>query len=190
MGDAPAASGVMASRPEQNYRIEANHPVLLGGGGHAPAELDLSPDRPDFVTTDGVEVWMERKGQKTRFLDGHGNQVGPVHRNLAPAIIWARAHGWRDPSLPQWFNDAVIAEVSAGGAGMGSDTPAHAAIPYAYGPAGLDAVPWLLSRVGTVGRTPAACMYCCRAGSTRPSRRELTAAPPSAASASPATWRS
>ena len=117
MPDAPAASGgVIASRPEQNYRIEVNHPVLLGSGGHAPAELDLSLDRPDFVTTDGVEVWMERKRQKTRFLDSRGNQVGPVHHNLAPAIIWARAHGWRDPSLPQWFNDAVIAEVSAGGA--------------------------------------------------------------------------
>ncbi len=117
MPDAPAASGgVIASRPEQNYRVEVNHPVLLGGGGHAPAELDLSLDRPDFVTTDGVEVWMERKRQKTRFLDSRGNQVGPVHHNLAPAIIWARAHGWRDPSLPQWFNDTVIAEVSAGGA--------------------------------------------------------------------------
>lgn len=97
--------------PEQNYRIEVSHPVLLGGTAHEAAELDLGPDRPDYVTADGVEVWIERKGQKTRFLDARGNQVGPVHRNLAPAIIWARVHGWRDPSLPQWFNDGAIAEI-------------------------------------------------------------------------------
>jgi hypothetical protein len=102
--------------PEQNYRIEVNHPVLLGGAPHDSAELDLSPDRPDYVTTDGVEVWMERKRQKTRFLDVAGGQVGPVHANLGPAVCWARAQGWRDPSLPQWFNDGAIAEVSAGGA--------------------------------------------------------------------------
>lgn len=92
--------------------------MLLGGGDHPPAELDLSPDRPDYVTTDGVEVWMERKRQKTRFLDDRDGQVGPVHSNLAPAIVWARAQGWRDPSLPDWFNDAAIAEVRAG-AGRG-----------------------------------------------------------------------
>jgi hypothetical protein len=130
MPDAPAASGdVIASPPEQNYRIDVNHPVLLGGGGHAPAELDLNPERPDYVTTGGVEVWIERKGQKTRFLDACGRQAGPVHRNLAPAIIWARAHGWRDPSLPQWFNDGAIAEASAGGAGMNPAAIAAAARP-------------------------------------------------------------
>jgi hypothetical protein len=67
------------SRPERNYHIEVTHPVLLGGEGHAPAELDLSPGRPDYVTTDGAEVWIEHKRQKTRFLDSHGNQVGPIH---------------------------------------------------------------------------------------------------------------
>lgn len=65
---------------------------------------------------------MERKHQKTRFLDRHGNQVGPVHGNLAPAIVWARTQGWRDPSLPQWFNDGAIAEASAGCAGAGRES--------------------------------------------------------------------
>jgi hypothetical protein len=102
--------------PQQNYRIGTDHPVLLGTAAHEPVELDLSPDRPDYVTLDGTAVWMERKSQKTRFLDAHGNQVGPVHRNLAPAVIWARAQGWHDPSLPGWFNDGAIAEVAAGGA--------------------------------------------------------------------------
>jgi hypothetical protein len=99
---------------EQNYRIEVSHPVLLGGAAREPVQLDLSPDRPDYVTADGAEVWIERKRQKTRFLDARGAQVGPVHSNLAPAIVWARVHGWRDPSLPQWFNDGAIAAVSAG----------------------------------------------------------------------------
>ena len=115
MSDAPAAASVTTSRPGQDYRIEASRPVLLGGEGHAPAELNLSPDRPDYVTTDGTEVWIERKRQKTRFLYARGRQVGPVHRNLAPAVVWARTQGCRDPSLPQWFNDGAIAEVSAGG---------------------------------------------------------------------------
>jgi hypothetical protein len=103
--------------PEQNYRIEVSGPVLLAGAEHAPAEIDLSPDRPAYVTTDGVEVWIERKRQKTRFLDSRGGQVGPVHRNLAPAIVWALRQGWRNPSMPAWFNDGAIAEARAGGAG-------------------------------------------------------------------------
>jgi len=102
--------------PEQNYRVEVDHPVLLGGQGHDLVELDLSPGRPDFVTTEGVEVWIERKRQKTRFLDAQGNQVGPVHRNFVPAIFWAYAQKWRDPSSPDWLNDGCIAEVAAGGA--------------------------------------------------------------------------
>jgi hypothetical protein len=118
-----------ARRPEQNYRIEVSHPVFLGGAARESAELDLSPDRPDYVTADGVEVWIERKGQKTRFLDACSSQVGPIHRNLAPAIVWARAQGWRDPSLPQWFNDGVIAEVAAGGAGMNPAAIAATALP-------------------------------------------------------------
>lgn len=106
----------MTKTPEQNYRIEVDHPVLLGG--HGLAEIDLSPGQPDYVTTDGRPVWMERKGQKTRFLDAEGSQVGPVHANLVPAIIWARAHKWRDPSLPGWLNDGCIAEVAAGGGAL------------------------------------------------------------------------
>jgi hypothetical protein len=94
------SAGVTAPRPEQNYRIEVSHPVLLGGAGHAPAELDLHPDRPDYVTTDGVDVRIERKRQKTRFLDGDGRQAGPVHRNLVPAIIWARAQGMPASRVP------------------------------------------------------------------------------------------
>jgi hypothetical protein len=104
---------IPARCPEQNYRIEVACPVLLGGTAHEAAQLDLSPVRPDYVTPDGLAVWIERKSQKTRFLDACGAQVGPVHRNLAPAIAWARVHGWSDPSLPDWFNDGAIAEARA-----------------------------------------------------------------------------
>lgn len=104
------------SQPELNCRIEVDRPVFLGGDGHALTEIDTSPDRPAYITTDGVAVWMERKVQKTRFLDANGEQVGPVHKNFVPAIVWAVANGWRDPSSPDWWNDAVAAEVAAGGA--------------------------------------------------------------------------
>lgn len=101
----------------QNHRdIVIDHAVYVAGPGHSPREIDVRCNRPDYVTTEGVEVWMERKHQKTRFLDAAGNQVGPMHRNLVPAVIWAAAQGWRDPGMPGWFNDEVIAEVAAGGA--------------------------------------------------------------------------
>lgn len=102
--------------PEQNYRILVNHPVYVGGMGQEPVEIDVSIGRPDFRTTDGVLVWIERKTIRTRFLNAAGEQVGPWHANFVPAIIWAAAQGWRDPSAPDWLNDAVIAEVARGGA--------------------------------------------------------------------------
>lgn len=77
------------------------------------AELVLNPDPADYVTTDGAEVWIERKGQKTLFIDASGSQVGPVHSNLGPAIVWARIHGWRDPSPPEWFNDVATSSYRA-----------------------------------------------------------------------------
>lgn len=53
---------------------------------------------PHYVTPpNGIAVWMWRKGQHVRFYDEHGNQVGPEHRNVVPAIIWAAAHQWIDP---------------------------------------------------------------------------------------------
>lgn len=104
------------TRPEMNAAIYVDRPVTLTGPDGQSFEVNTDPNAPDYVTTDGVEVWIERKHQKTRFLDKDGNQVGPVHRNLVPAIVWARNEGWRNPSDPDWWNDAVIADVRAGGA--------------------------------------------------------------------------
>lgn len=53
---------------------------------------------PTYVTDPNrVEVWMWRKGQRVRFYDVDGNQIGPEHRNVAPAIVWAANEGWIDP---------------------------------------------------------------------------------------------
>ena len=53
---------------------------------------------PSFVTCEGVAVTMWRKGQRVQFFDDDGNQVGPEHRNVAPAVVAAFADGWIDPS--------------------------------------------------------------------------------------------
>jgi len=110
------------SRPVQNFRdVVVSHPVMVASLGHDPVEIDLNPNRADYVTGDGLEVWMERpaKGsrghQKTRFVDADGNQVGPVHDNLVPAVVWAMNEGWRDPSMPDWFNESATERVRAGG---------------------------------------------------------------------------
>lgn len=113
-------------RPTQNYRLAVNHPVFIGGvapdGTDRLTQCDLSPDLPDYITDEGISVWIERpakgtKGQqKTRFVDADGNQVGRIHTNLVPAIVYAAHSGWRSPGSPDWFNDAVIEEVRAGGA--------------------------------------------------------------------------
>lgn len=104
-------------RPTQNFKIVVHHPVLIGSADHDPEPIDLDPSRPDYITDEGVEVWIERpaKGsrsqQKIRFVTVQGEQVGPIHANLLPAVVYASYHGWRDPSVPDWFNDAAIHEV-------------------------------------------------------------------------------
>lgn len=107
---------------EQNYRIEVDHPVTVADASGRSFAVNLDPNRPSYVTDEGVEVWIERpaqgsrSAQKTRFVDAEGTQHGPVHVNLVPAIVWAIAQGWRDPSSPDWWNDELAAEVAAGGA--------------------------------------------------------------------------
>jgi hypothetical protein len=52
------------------------------------------------VPETGVYVWMFRRGQRVRFYDTHGEQVGPEHKNVAPALYWAAANAWVDPFHP------------------------------------------------------------------------------------------
>lgn len=58
-------------------------------------------DGPHWVTDRGVLVTMFRNGQKVRFYDQEGNQVGPEQRNVAPAVAFALHYRWTD------FHDIV-----------------------------------------------------------------------------------
>jgi hypothetical protein len=75
-------------------------------------EIYGDPDTPSCVTDTGINVWMWRKGQRVRFLAADGVQVGPEHRNVAPAMVAAAAAGWIDPCNP-WLSVACTVEVRA-----------------------------------------------------------------------------
>lgn len=55
-----------------------------------------------YQTPDGDVVYMWRKGQRVRFYAADARQVGPEHRNVVPAVAWAHAHDWFDPTCPAW----------------------------------------------------------------------------------------
>jgi hypothetical protein len=70
-------------------------------------------DQPSYVTDQGVEVWMYRKGKKVRFFDRVANQVGPEHANVLPAMAWALANGWSTPGDAQELNESGRLETSS-----------------------------------------------------------------------------
>jgi hypothetical protein len=49
-----------------------------------------------YITPRGARRWMYRKGQRVRFYDRRGRQVGPEHSNVAPAICYAMHYRWSD----------------------------------------------------------------------------------------------
>jgi hypothetical protein len=53
---------------------------------------------PSYTTPDGP-VWMYRKGQRVRFYNAQGAQVGPEQSNVAPAAAYAMDQGWESPGL-------------------------------------------------------------------------------------------
>ena len=68
---------------------------------------------PHYVTPPNrIAVWMWRKGQRVRYFDEKGIQVGPEHKNVVPAVIWAAANGWIDPVAVN-LSIACILEVRA-----------------------------------------------------------------------------
>lgn len=86
-----------------------------------PAETTAAPVDPGwgedygcgqvaYVTPQGIAVWMYRKGQRVRFYDMRGKQVGPQHKNVYPATIYAAANAWVDPTSPN-LSLACITEV-------------------------------------------------------------------------------
>lgn len=73
------------------------------------AQIEINPNwgedygcgRVAYVVPEtGICVWMFRNGQRVRFYDARGNQVGPEHKNVMPAICWASGQAWIDPSNP------------------------------------------------------------------------------------------
>lgn len=61
---------------------------------------------PHYKTSDGKEVTMYRKGQKVRFYDRSGHQVGPEQSNVAPAVAFAHSQGWRSLVVPTRHSSA------------------------------------------------------------------------------------
>ena len=51
-------------------------------------------DRPSYDVPEVGHVWMFRKGQRVRFFDRHGDQVGPEQSNVAPAIAYSMRERW------------------------------------------------------------------------------------------------
>lgn len=71
---------------------------------------DYLHGRVAYISTDGIAVWMRRKGQRVRFYDARGVQRGPEHGNVYSATIWAAANSWIDPDSPS-ISLACILEV-------------------------------------------------------------------------------
>lgn len=56
------------------------------------------PQSVSYNTPDGP-VWMRRRGQRVRYYNAAGDQVGPEHSNVAPAVGYAQQQGWLNPHL-------------------------------------------------------------------------------------------
>lgn len=48
-----------------------------------------------YQTPDGLVVWLYRQRQACRWFTADGQQVGPEQPNVAPAVAYALANGWR-----------------------------------------------------------------------------------------------
>lgn len=71
-----------------------------------------SPDRPDYLTCpDRTPAWMYKRGQRVRFYDANANMVGPEHRHVAAAIVWAAMNSWWIVDQSANFNAALYVEV-------------------------------------------------------------------------------
>lgn len=93
-------------KPTTRRVLEADKAWLMrtygGPGSFAQRNATTSPSwgepygpGPHYQTTDGRLVTMFRKGQKVRFYDQEGHQVGPEQSNVAPAIAYAQHNRWR-----------------------------------------------------------------------------------------------
>lgn len=51
------------------------------------------------VNSHGRKIYMFRKGQKVRWYDSYGDQVGPEQANVAPALAWSYSKGYESEFL-------------------------------------------------------------------------------------------
>jgi len=79
---------------------------------------------PAYILPDGRAATMYRKGQRVRFYDTSGEQIGPEQKNVAPAAAMALSYGWsptpfgEESDMPQdgpQDRDARMAASSAAG---------------------------------------------------------------------------
>jgi len=75
-----------------------------GDGASLVTVLDIVPPEPGwgerysgpcsaYQPPEGP-VWMFRKGQRVRFYNDDGLQIGPEQFNVAPAVAYAISNGW------------------------------------------------------------------------------------------------
>jgi hypothetical protein len=107
---AVGASCVTASGHKRHYhtgRVVYAFRAHKVDGGHTPSNPwgKLYGATPCYLTTDGRQVWMHRKGQAVRFYDADGWQVGPEQTNVAPAVAFAIAADWRNLHVPAWLDE-------------------------------------------------------------------------------------
>lgn len=71
----------------------------------------------------GDMIHMYRgKGNRTRFYDERGSQVGPELTNVAPAVAWAMTHGYHSPELA---GAGIFPENPGQPDAMGNDPKTH-----------------------------------------------------------------
>lgn len=65
--------------------------------------------------SDGAVILMRRKAQRVRFFTQDGEPVGPEHRNVVPAMIWAWSSqsGLTDPNGEPWLLKGIRDEIEA-----------------------------------------------------------------------------
>lgn len=71
---------------------------------------------PFVRRSDGATVLMRRKAQRVQFFTQAGEPVGPEHRNVVPALIWAWASGspLSDPTADPVLMAGIRREIAAG----------------------------------------------------------------------------
>lgn len=96
---------VMDGRPVVCWGLDNPREPLKRLAGHTVTYEILPPD-PGFgevyghaYPTPEGPVWMFRKGQRVRFFNAAGEQVGPEQSNVAPAVVYAMSEGWCGEAL-------------------------------------------------------------------------------------------